>query len=187
MRTLSLEHRWGNAAPVSAGASVDISEDLVTVDFAVKEAPSCFCQSKEQDGEAVWQDSCVEVFLKTPRGEEYINLEFNSKGACYGARGKNRQNRTEFSKSEYAQIIRRPSGLFEDGKFYRWMLSVEIPSSLLGAGIRDLRNIELEGNLYKCADLAAEPHWLTAFPINTPEPDFHRPEFFSPFIPFVYK
>ncbi|MDR2593289.1 MAG: hypothetical protein LBC87_00765 [Fibromonadaceae bacterium] len=186
MRVFSLEHRWGSTSTVSTGASVDITEGLITVDFAVREVPSCFCQNKEQDGEAVWEDSCVEVFLKLPWGKEYLNLEFNSKGVCYGARGEKRENRKEFSKSEYAQIIRKPSGVLEDGKFYRWMLSVEIPSTLLG-NIKDLRIVEVEGNLYKCADLAPEPHWLTAFPINTPKPDFHRPEAFLPFIPFVDK
>jgi len=185
-RRFTLERRWGSPVSASTGAFVNISEDLIAVDFAVREAPSCYCQSKEQDGEAVWEDSCVEIFLKPPWGEEYLNLEFNSKGVCFAARGKNRENRTEFSKNEYAQIIRKPSGLIEDGKFYRWNLSVEIPGSLLG-NIKDLRPIEVEGNLYKCADLAAEPHWLTAFPINTPQPDFHRPEAFLPFIPFVDK
>jgi len=187
MRILPFKYGWSSNAPVSAGASVDISEELITVDFAVREAPSCFCQTKEQDGEAVWEDSCVEVFLKLPWGKEYLNFEFNSKGICYAARGENRENRKEFSKSEYAQIIRKPSGVTEDGKFYRWMLSVQIPSTLLG-NIKDLRIVEVEGNLYKCADLAPEPHWLTAFPINNaPKPDFHRPEAFLPFIPFVDK
>jgi len=126
MRVFSLEHRWGSVASVSTGASVDITEELITVDFAVREVPSCYCLSKEQDGEAVWEDSCVEVFLKLPWVKEYLNFEFNAKGVCYGARGEKRESRKEFSKSEYAQIIRKPSGVLEDGKFYRWMLSVEI-------------------------------------------------------------
>jgi hypothetical protein len=121
-------------------------------------------------------------------GPGYANFEFNSSGVCYAARGKDRQNRIELSKDEYSQIIRRPSGIVEDGHFYRWNLSVQIPDALLG-GIKgkDLRKIEIEGNLYKCADLAVEPHYLSAFPVNTPEPDFHRPEYFSPLVSLMYK
>jgi hypothetical protein len=182
MRIFSLKTRWGKILPVAVGASVEVLEDSIEVDFSVREPRDCFCQRKEQDGEAVWEDSCVEVFLSM-LGPGYANFEFNSKGVCYAARGKDRQNRTELSKNEYSQIIRRPSGIVEEGYFYRWNLSVQIPDVLLGGGKgQDLRNVEIEGNLYKCADLAAEPHYLSAFPINTLEPDFHRPEFFSPLV-----
>jgi hypothetical protein len=180
MRVFSLEHRWNKIVSVSVGVAVDICEDYITADFAVKEVPECFCQSKEQDGEAVCQDSCVEIFLKIPGKAGYTNFEFNSKGVCYAARGQDRENREEFSRSEYAQIIRGASGIRKDGNFYRWTLSVQIPKVLLAVRA-DLRILQVEGNLYKCADLAAEPHWLSAFPVNTPEPDFHRPECFKVF------
>ena len=175
----SLEPRWNRIAPVSAEAAVDVCGNFITAEFTVREAPECFCQSKELDGEAVWQDSCVEIFLKIPGSDEYANFEFNSRGVCYAARGKDRQNRTELSKSEYAQIIRKPSEAEKDGDFYRWTLSVQIPKELLGVKSGDLRALKIEGNLYKCADNAAKPHYLSAFPINTTKPDFHRPESFG--------
>jgi len=197
MRVFPLKSCWDKNVPVSVGASVEIHKDFIEIDFAVKEPRSCFYLSKEKDGEAVWQDSCVEVFINMlgdgisigslyAKGE-YANFEFNSKGMCYAARGKNRQNRTELSKDEYSQIIRNPSGISEEGNFYRWNLSVQIPGILIGVNGKDLRNFEIEGNLYKCADLAAEPHYLAAFPINTPEPDFHKPEFFLPLVLPVHK
>jgi hypothetical protein len=180
MRTFSLAHRWNKiipVSPVSVGAFVDVCAEYLTVDFAVREATECFCQSKEKDGEDVCQDSCVEIFLSLANGG-YINFEFNSKGVCYAARGKNRQNREEFPESDYAQVIRRPSGVKPDGDFFRWGLSVQIPKELLGVKA-DLRDFPLEGNLYKCANLATKPHYLSAFPIDTPEPDFHQPNFFQ--------
>jgi len=177
MQIFSLKPGWSRVAPVSVEASVDICEKFIAVNFAVKEAPSCFCRNKKQDGEAVWQDSCVEIFLKMFDGRGYANFEFNSKGVCYAAYGRDRQNRTELSKGEYAQIIRKPSGISIEDDFYKWMLFVQIPCVLLGAEIEGLQMAM--GNLYKCADLAVEPHYLFAFPINTPEPDFHRPEFFK--------
>ncbi len=186
MQTFFLEPRWNKTAPVSVEASIDICDGFINANFAVEEALCCFCQDKEWDGEAVWQDSCVEIFLKMLSGNgEYANFEFNSKGVCYAARGKDRQNRIELSKSEYAQIIRKPSGVFTEGDFCKWALSVQIPGILLGAKDCDLQNIE--GNLYKCADHAAKPHYLSAFSINTPKPDFHRPEFFLPLVLLVRK
>jgi hypothetical protein len=189
MRIFSLRPCWSKATSVSVGASVEVSEKFIEVDFSVREPHGCFCVSKEQDGEAVWQDSCVEVFLNMLGDgvsvgslyakNEYVYLEFNSKGVCYAARGKSREDRKEFSKDEYSKIIRTASGITKDGDFYRWNLSVQIPDILIGISGKNLRNIEIEGNLYKCADLAAEPHYLSAFPIKTEKPDFHRPESFQ--------
>ena len=180
MQTFSLKSRWRSAASVFAGASVDVFEDSITVDFAVKESPACFRREKEKDGDAVCQDSCVEVFLNMfDKSGRYANFEFNSKGVCYAARGEGRQNRTELSEEEYAKIIRKAGGVSMEGDFYRWTLSVQIPKELLGVEQGDLRVFQIEGNLCKCADLAEEPHWLTAFPIKTEKPDFHRPECFD--------
>ncbi|MCL2100803.1 MAG: carbohydrate-binding family 9-like protein [Fibromonadales bacterium] len=176
MQTFYLKPLWNKTVSVSVGASVEVCENFIAIDFAVKEPVKCFCQSKEQDGEAVWEDSCVEVFLEMLNAGGYANFEFNSKGVCYAARGKDRQNRTELSKSEYAAITRKPSRITTENDFYRWTLSVQIPIALLGAGGNAS---QIEGNLCKCADLAAEPHYLAAFPINTKTPDFHRPEFFQ--------
>jgi hypothetical protein len=186
LQTFFLEPRWNYASPVSAEASIDLCDGFVNVSFAVKEAHCCFCQSKEHDGEEVWQDSCVEVFLKMlDGGGEYANFEFNSKGVCYAARGKDRQNRTELSKDEYIQIKRKPVGVSTEGDFCKWTLSVQIPGVLLGTADCDLQKLPVEGNLYKCADHAAQPHYLSAFPINTSKPDFHRPEFFSSLLPLA--
>ena len=45
--------------------------------------------------------------------------------------------------------------------------------------MKSFEGVALEGNLYKCADKAKTPHYLSAFPIDTEKPDFHRPEFFQ--------
>jgi len=179
MQQFYLRPGWQKNLSVSVGATIEICEHSVMIDFGVKEPKSCFCQSKEKDGEAVCEDSCVEVFLRMmDNNNEYANFEFNSKGVCYAARGKDRENRTEFTKEEYAQVIRKSSGISMEQDFYRWNLSVEIPIALLGAKA-NVKLFQLDGNLYKCADKATEPHWLSAFPIKTPNPDFHRPEAFS--------
>jgi hypothetical protein len=38
---------------------------------------------------------------------------------------------------------------------------------------------KIMGNFYKCADDTAFKHYLSWNPILTPNPDFHRPEFFG--------
>ena len=40
----------------------------------------------------------------------------------------------------------------------------------------------IRANFYKCGDKTAHPHYLSWSPIDTPKPDFHRPEFFGELI-----
>jgi hypothetical protein len=47
--------------------------------------------------------------------------------------------------------------------------------------MRTFEGLTLRGNLYKCADKSKTPHYLSAFPVETEKPDFHRPEFFHEF------
>lgn len=62
------------------------------------------------------------------------------------------------------------------GDFIYWALKVKIPFSILGKSKDSVSKIE--GNIYKCADLADKPHYLSLYPVDTEKPDFHRPEFF---------
>jgi hypothetical protein len=55
-----------------------------------------------------------------------------------------------------------------------------VPLELLGlaAGNR-LAGVECRGNIYKCGDALPVPHYVSWRPIDTPDPDFHRPEYFG--------
>ena len=53
-----------------------------------------------------------------------------------------------------------------------------IPFDLLGLD-SDALPEKLRGNIYKCGDRTAHPHYLSWAPIGTPSPDFHRPEYFG--------
>ncbi|MDE6269894.1 MAG: hypothetical protein K2M12_03440, partial [Muribaculaceae bacterium] len=38
---------------------------------------------------------------------------------------------------------------------------------------------QLRANFYKCGDLLSTPHFLSWNRVDTPHPDFHRPEYFG--------
>jgi len=156
--------------------------DRIRVFWQVEETQATYRREVMVDGGPCWQDSCVELFISAVNAPSmYINFEFNSLGFCLAARGPDRVQRTELTPDEYATILRKPEvdNRNQNGKIC-WSLAVEIPKHLLGATQdQDLRKMDLCGNVYKCGDKTQEPHWLMAFPINTPKPDFHRPEFFQ--------
>lgn len=169
-----------SARPIPAvNADVKISENFIEISFDVKEPPECFRAEMREDGGRSWEDSCVETFVLALDGSgDYINFECNSRGFLLAARGRDRNNRCAFSKEEYAEIGRKVQPLQLCGDILEWGVTLHIPAKLIG-GKGSLENVRILGNLYKCADKAKAPHYLSAFPIDTPKPDFHRPEFFK--------
>jgi hypothetical protein len=139
-----------------------------------------------QGNQAVWTDSCVEFFVSPDHKKTYYNFEFN----CIGTpllRHNVRPHEGPHATPELLSAILTKSSLGRDpiaiqqGDF-SWQLLVAIPHTCFFAHqISDLRGQTLFGNAYKCGDELPEPHFLSLFPIRTPTPNFHVPEFFGTF------
>jgi len=138
-----------------------------------------------ENNSRVHQDSCVEFFVEPDGKLPYYNFEFNCIGTIHAACRTDRNNGTLLSDEKldrvrrYASCGTRPFNELEG--MFSWNLLVAIPLDLMGIEYNG-KPIEMRGNFYKCADATAAPHFLSWSPIDTPEPDFHRPEFFAPII-----
>lgn len=137
----------------------------------------------ETDHDPVWQDSCVEFFCKIPDSERYINFEFNCIGTCLAAIRKGRNvevvpfSMDKMQKIErYATLGSKAFSTLKGETF--WELTVKIPFELMGMDQNQLPK-KLFANFYKCADASSKPHYVSWNKIDTPTPDFHRPEFFG--------
>jgi hypothetical protein len=162
-------------------ADIEISPDCFTVHFTVEEPSDCFRAEVMEDNGRSWEDSCVEVFLENPANPtEYFNFETTSRGYLLAAKGPDRNNREMLLASEIAKVIRTKELASVAGNLVCWGMTVQIPPSIFG--IKSFEGVALKGNLYKCADKAKAPHYLSAFEIDTEKPDFHRPEFFRDFV-----
>ena len=62
-----------------------------------------------------------------------------------------------------------------------WVLQFCIPFEFMDK-ISGKHTNTIFGNLYKCGNETENKHFATYYPINTEEPDFHRPDFFGEFI-----
>ena len=135
------------------------------------------------DNGEVWKDSCVEFFM-TPDDEVYYNFEFSCTGTCLLAVGASRNERERARPAIISPIRRQPSlGRHPFGERKgetEWDMALVIPYTCLfkhtdyspaGKTIR--------ANFYKCGDDLTVPHFLSWNPINTEQPDFHRPDFFG--------
>lgn len=162
-------------------ADVEVSPEYFSVRFTVEEPSDCFRAEVREDNGHSWEDSCVEVFLQNPSNPaEYFNFETTSRGHLLAAHGTGRNDRELLSPTEIVKVIRVKELASVAGNLVCWGMTVKIPASVFG--LKSFEGVPLRGNLYKCADKAKAPHYLSAFEVDTEKPDFHRPEFFREFI-----
>ena len=161
-------------------ADVNVTADFFEVTFTVEEPEQCFRAEVREDNGHSWEDSCVEIFLQNPTNpEEYFNFETTCRGFLLAAHGPDRNNRQMLPQESLDKVIRTKQVASVAGNLICWGMNVQIPASIFG--LASFEGYVLRGNLYKCADKAKSPHYLSAFPIDTEKPDFHRPEFFQEF------
>lgn len=134
------------------------------------------------DGSPVYQDSCVEFFVRHPDDRRYLNFEFNCLGTCDAARRESRELAAPLVPTEYLRIRRHASlgrtPVAIDDKATSWRLLIEIPFELMDLNPKALPSA-LRVNFYKCGDLTKRPHFLSWNPIELPTPNFHCPEYFG--------
>ena len=138
-------------------------------------------------GSRPWTDDCVEFFMiPSDRDGSYFNLELNCIGHGLLNYGPNKRERHRCGEDIMNQIRREstlgsePFGTREGPQ--EWTLTVAIPKRVYAQVDLDLTEFSgrtVKANFYKCGDDTAVPHFLSYFPIGTPRPDFHTPEFFG--------
>lgn len=175
---------WPEAFPYAplCGGRVARTRDALVVDFRVSGLD--LRARNTADNGRQWEDSCVEVFIQDPDGAPYYNFEINALGKVLACKGPERHNRTPRPAEEMEQILRftqMEGGPLEQKGIHTWRVGVVIPFRLLGIDPERLPR-SIRANFYKCGDNTAHPHFLSWSPVETPKPDFHRPEFFGELI-----
>lgn len=183
-RRCSIENiNWKDQFPYTPLTTFSIahSETAIYVDFFVR--CNYLRAVNYEDNSHVHEDSCVEFFVSPAPYDFYWNFEFNCIGTISASKRRSRQDHTPLTTEQLAKVRRyascgnRPFDEVEG--LFAWNLTVAIPLELLGLKYEPGKPIDLRANFYKCADLCTQAHFLSWAPIDTPEPDFHRPEFFG--------
>ena len=172
---------WPQAFPERPEVDFDISHsgDSLHLHFRVREdAVRAVCDA---DGGRSWEDSCVEFFFAPRQDGVYYNLECTCIGRILLCRGAGRHGREPLPEAILQGIRRRatlgtePFGLRAEPT--AWEVELDIPAATFG--LDTFSGLRARANFYKCGDLLPVPHYLSWAPIATPNPDFHRPEFFD--------
>lgn len=175
---------WPGLFPDRPKVELDIwhGGEVLHLRFRVEEdSVRSFCGN---DRDRVWEDSCVEFFFSPSDDGLYYNIECSCTGKLYMCCGDSRHDRVSLPDEAYSAVARRPSlgteafGLIDAPA--AWSVELDIPSGVfVHHGLKSFEGLCGRGNFYKCGDLLPRRHYLSWAPIETPKPDFHRPEFFD--------
>lgn len=128
----------------------------------------------------VCKDSCLEAFIDfaPETGKGYINFEINPFAALHEAVGTGRHGRT-FTRAMGVVPTEPITSVSGDG--WEAMFIVTLPHIEAIYGSSELKNGGvIKANFYCCADdKPGGAYYATAFPIQSEQPDYHRPEFFA--------
>lgn len=138
----------------------------------------------------VCTDSCVEFFFNPDpeHDDRYINFEINPIGAFLLGIGADRYSRVlinDVSPEIFDITTSVTKGSVQSYKGHCGQSNISIPFYFIEKyyGGQDFRcGKRIKANFYKCGDKTKYPHWGCWNRINTPHPDFHRPEFFGDLI-----
>ena len=175
---------WPEQYPYTPKVSFRIfhTGDLLWLRFDVEERYTAARVTK--DNGQVWTDSCVEFFLELDdRG--YYNFETTCIGRMLLGFRHTHADAVHAEPEIMASVKRHttlPFGVpFEEREGdNHWSLTLAIPpQALFRHAITDWSGVEARVNLYKCGDKLSHPHFLSWRPIQTENPDFHRPEYFE--------
>lgn len=142
---------------------------------------------------AVYQDACVEFFVRPRADKGYFNFEMNCGGTLL-LRNVTDPTRIGKELAEYRNVPWEQASQIrvfhsmpkvvepEIEEAVVWTVEYSVPFSLFEAYVGPLGELsgqEWRANFYKCAENNSHPHFATWAPIRG-ACNFHQPQFFAP-------
>lgn len=168
-------HLWLPQTPIRAEAR--ISYDLEGIYVQLKAWEENIRAEVTDPLGKPYEDSCLEFFFKPCRKDKrYINIEVNPNGCCFIGIGN--------PDTGILRIVNYTIGITPKIQYFDggWQVSYQIPMTFIQLFFPDFLPVSgetLSGNCYKCGDLTVQPHFIAAYPIDLPKPNFHCIEFFG--------
>ena len=179
------ERNWPEVAPYAPDCNGSVARSMthLAVMFHVR-GLDLRAVALEDNGRS-WEDSCCEFFVSDPSDGTYYNFELTCIGSLLASKRTSRTDSSLIPAEELGRVIRHCSLEHKpfdiNDRIFSWTVALLIPFDLIGFDGSRLP-AGAKGNFYKCGDLTAHPHFLSWNPVGTPNPDFHRPEYFGELI-----
>jgi hypothetical protein len=171
-------------------AKLQFDQRYLYVHFRVEDRYVRAVSRRFQD--AVWEDSCVELFVRPRPDRGYFNFEMSCGGVLLLYYIED-PTRTADGFVKYRRVDKRDlRGLRVFHTLPRrvepelpgplsWAVEYRVPLTLFAAYLGSppaTSGASWRGNLFKCADACSHPHWASWAPIGE-ELNFHQPERFG--------
>ena len=174
--TLQIDHqRKENKDNVTAQAQLCWDDEGIFVHLS--------CQEKNirkeltQKFDPIWEDSCLEFFIRPTEDIHFFNIEFNANCALFLGYSKGKPNIVRLILPNHMDTFKPVVNFTQDG----WEIFYKLPFALIQNFFHDFEprsGLEFRGNCFKCGDKAENPHYLMWNPI--PETiSFHAPDHFG--------
>lgn len=174
---------WSEAYPYLPSVDFAVAHNgtNLLIHYRVTEKRTLGTMVKDLD--PVYKDSCCEFFCMNEGDSLYYNIESNCLGSILMECGKGRDNRTTSTTENlqhidrWASLGRKDIGLIN--KETHWELAVVVPvAAFWRHNFGTLSGKTFLVNVYNCVGSGDDRQYVTWNPIDTPSPDFHRPEYF---------
>lgn len=168
---------WTKKPDISATAQAAWDESGLYIRLTAREKNILNRFAEQND--PVYLDSCLEFFFSPESSDpRYFNFEMNPSGALLIGFGSDRHNRSRLVQPNWRNLFQIAPFAIADG----WGITLKIPTSFIRIFFPDFSpeaGKALRCNFYKCGDETVTPHFIAWNPLDIPQPDFHRPEFFG--------
>jgi hypothetical protein len=165
-----------------AAFSIAHVNDAILVRYEVQE--EVLKSLTREFNEDVHLDNCIEFFIAFgSTSNNYYNIELNCLGSLKIGYGPGRMQRIPLEPELLRRVKVKTSMDYTPGTgahAFKWQLLLYIPLAVFTFDeVDSLEGTVCRANFYKCGDDLPKPHFLAWNRIDTPTPDFHRPEFFG--------
>lgn len=165
---------WGTKKNIRAYGQIGYIENQEVIVKLTAEEENPIAKY-EKDGDPVYLDSALEVFLSFDvEHTYYINLEVNAKGALLCHYGK-RKDRGPIQTKKKVLV----TTTVEEKE---WSVVLRIPYLILEKSFGNVnlhKGSDISFNFYKICELEEEQHFISYTFIPTETPDFHQPAYFA--------
>lgn len=178
---LTLKPCWLDSSDVIVKVLLEHDSENLFLTFDVIEKQLIRMSTHHND--EVYEDSCVEIFIKREDEEFYRNFELSATTFMLVGKGTSRHDRIRYDETRIEKIERSIQILENNYNRSHYIINEKINLKdwhLLKEG-EDIKDLKLMGNIYKCGYTFEKPHYQSLFEMNPDIIDFHKPEYFRCF------
>lgn len=175
---LTLIPCWVDSPEVNVKVLLKHDESNLIATFDVVEKQ--LTRMSTHNNDEVYEDSCVEIFLKREDEEFYRNFEISATTFMLVGKGISRYDRIRYDVNSIKKI-KRSIEILENNynrSHYKIKVSINLRDWHILKDDESIKDLNIVGNIYKCGPSFDKFHFQSLFEMEPNIIDFHNPKCF---------